>query len=223
MGKVLITGSGSAGAGSDECTTTRSEVLKGYTAITSDSDDEVVEGALELIGDAADSQVLAGKTYYNTNPKIKRTGIMVNHGAVSQTLSAGGSYTVPAGYHNGSGKVTANSLASQTSGTSAAAQILSGYTAWVNGSKLTGSMPNISSDDTAKSIGQNNNYLYVRMSYGAHITNTGTGYPEVKASFSSIASLLGISASNIRSGASILGVSGNMVDYSYLATGQVSF
>ncbi len=140
MGKVILTGSGSVGSGSQECTSTKAEVLRGYTAITGDSDDEVVEGSLELIGDAADSQVLAGKTFYNTNPKFQRTGSMVNHGAISQMLTAGGSYTIPAGYHNGSGKVMAGSLASQTYGTATAAQILSGQTVWVNGNKLIGTM-----------------------------------------------------------------------------------
>ncbi len=63
---------------------------------------------------------------------------MANNGAISQTLNAGESYTVPAGYHNGSGRVTAASLASQTSGTAGAGDILTGKTAWVNGTKLTG-------------------------------------------------------------------------------------
>ena len=34
---------------------------------------------------------------------------MTNRGAVSKSLNPGSSYTIPAGYHNGSGKVTANS------------------------------------------------------------------------------------------------------------------
>lgn len=71
---------------------------------------------------------------------VKVTGTMANRGAVSQALNAGGSYTIPAGYHNGSGNITANSLASQTSATATATDIASGKTAWVNGSKLTGTM-----------------------------------------------------------------------------------
>ena len=67
---------------------------------------------------------------------------MPNQGAKTATLSCGGSYTIPAGYHNGVGKVTANSLASQTSANAAAGEILSGKTAFVNGNKVTGSMPN---------------------------------------------------------------------------------
>lgn len=88
---------------------------------------------------AGKPDVLAGKVIVDKegDPLI---GAMPNNGSVSQALNAGGSYTVPAGYHNGSGKVTANSLASQTSATATAAQILSGQTAWVNGNKLTGTM-----------------------------------------------------------------------------------
>lgn len=85
---------------------------------------------------ATAANILSGKTAYVKGSKI--TGSMTNRGAVSQALNCGGSYTIPAGYHNGSGKVTANSLASQTSATATAAQILSGYTAWVNGVKITG-------------------------------------------------------------------------------------
>ena len=87
---------------------------------------------------AVASHILSGYTAYVNGSKV--TGSMVNRGVVSQALNCGGSYTIPAGYHNGSGRVTANSLASQTSATATAAQILSGYTAWVNGARLTGTM-----------------------------------------------------------------------------------
>ena len=89
---------------------------------------------------ATAAQILTGQTAYVNGAKV--TGSMANRGAVSQALNAGGSYTIPAGYHNGSGKVTANSLSSQTSATATAAHILSGQTAWVNGNQLTGTMTN---------------------------------------------------------------------------------
>lgn len=114
------------------------DVLSGKVIV--DAEGNPLTGTLALTGDAADSQVLAGKTYYNTDAKTKRTGSMPNQGAVSQALNAGGSYVIPAGYHNGAGKVTANGLAGQTSATAVAADILNGKTAWVNGSKVTGSM-----------------------------------------------------------------------------------
>ena len=92
-------------------------------------------------GTAIASDVLEGKTFSNSSD-IEIPGTMKNRGAINQSLNAGGSYTIPAGYHNGSGKITVNSLASQTSANAGAGQILSGYTAWVNGNKLTGNMTN---------------------------------------------------------------------------------
>ena len=91
--------------------------------------------------DAGAGDVLAGKTIVDATGK-EVVGTMTNNGAKTAELSAGGSYTIPAGYHNGSGKVTAKTLASQTAGTAAANEILNGETAWVGGSKITGSMPN---------------------------------------------------------------------------------
>ena len=104
---------------------------------------------------AADSEILSGETAYVNGTKI--TGTMTNNGAVSHTLNAGGSYTIPAGYHNGSGKVTGNSLASQTSANAAAGDIANGKTAWVNGSKITGNASLAKTKATA-TIGYTGNY-----------------------------------------------------------------
>ena len=89
---------------------------------------------------ATAARVLSGYTCYVNDSKI--TGTMTNQGTKNASLNAGGSYTIPAGYHNGSGKVTANALSGQTSGTAGAAHILSGYNAWVNGVNTWGNMPN---------------------------------------------------------------------------------
>ncbi|MFR2533770.1 MAG: hypothetical protein ACLS95_00795, partial [Clostridia bacterium] len=85
---------------------------------------------------ATADKILAGYKAYSGGKLL--TGTMANQGAVNSSLNCGQSYTIPAGYHNGSGKVTANSLASQTSATATSADILTGKTAWVNGQKLTG-------------------------------------------------------------------------------------
>lgn len=55
---------------------------------------------------AADTDVLTGKKYYAGGKTIKE-GKMPNRGAISESIYPGGSYTIPAGYHNGNGKVTA--------------------------------------------------------------------------------------------------------------------
>lgn len=151
---VYTNAGGGGGISSDELTAARGDVLKGKTAVTSDSSDEPVEGTLELTGDAADSHVLSGKTYYNKDPKTRRAGTMPNRGAVAQELAAGGSYTVPEGYHNGAGKVTAKSLASQTGGATAAdGDVLSGKTYWKDGAKRTGTMANQGAKTAALNAG----------------------------------------------------------------------
>lgn len=61
-------------------------------------------------GDAATSDVLTGKTFYSGGSK--KTGTMTNRGAWTSTATSNGSVTIPAGYHNGSGKVTVNVAAS---------------------------------------------------------------------------------------------------------------
>lgn len=133
---------GGGGIDLDVVTALAGDVLKGKVIVGSNGDP--VTGTLALTGDAAAGNVLAGKTFYDTDAKTKRTGTMPNQGAKTASLNCGGSYTIPAGCHNGSGKVTANSLSSQTSGTASAGHILTGKTAWVNGAKVTGTMKDYS-------------------------------------------------------------------------------
>lgn len=87
-------------------------------------------------GDADPSQVLSGKKATVDSGQI--VGIMPERGNISATLNAGQSYTIAEGHHGGGGTVTANSLASQTAANADASKILSGYSAWVNGNKITG-------------------------------------------------------------------------------------
>ncbi len=119
------------GDGGEYGTAAAGEVLSGYTLGTESG---IVNGYLALTGDAVTANVLAGKTFYNTDARNKITGTMPNHGAVNQPLAINGSYTIPAGYHNGAGKVTQSiptkAAATITPGTSnqtiAAGQYLSG-------------------------------------------------------------------------------------------------
>ena len=140
--------------------------------------------------------VLTGKVIVDKdgNPL---TGTMANNGAVSQALNAGGSYTVPVGYHNGSGKVTANSLASQTSATAAAAQILSPYTAWVNGSKLTGSIASLAGQTITPNASQQ-----TVSSSGKYMTGNVV-----------VNAVSNLSAGNIKKGVVVGGVTGTFEGY----------
>ena len=65
-----------------------------------------INAIVKATGNATADQVLNGITFSNNSGES--TGTMPNNGAVSKSISPGGSYTVPAGYHNGSGTVSAN-------------------------------------------------------------------------------------------------------------------
>ena len=65
-------------------------------------------------GDAATSDVLTGKTFYSGGSK--KTGTMTNQGAWSTTKTSNGDVPIPAGFHNGSGKVTVNISTSTPTG-----------------------------------------------------------------------------------------------------------
>ena len=85
-----------------------SKLLKGITAHGANG--ELVTGACTYDANTQDAtataaEILSGKTAYNKASKV--TGTMKNNGAVSGTISSKtGVYTVPQGYHDGSGKVS---------------------------------------------------------------------------------------------------------------------
>lgn len=92
-------------------TITPDKLLKGVTAHGADG--EAITGSCEFDANTQDAtataaEILTGKTAYNKGVKI--TGTMKNNGAVSGTISTkAGAYTVPQGYHDGSGKVSISS------------------------------------------------------------------------------------------------------------------
>ena len=126
--------------------------------------------------DAGQGDVLSGKTYYKDG---KKTGSMTNNGDTSGDISTkAGTVTIPAGYTSGGtvaidsteqAKIVSGNIKSGVtilgvsgdsnvvdttiaSGGAAAAQIMSGYSAFVNGSKIDGSatVPTVSQDSTTK-------------------------------------------------------------------------
>lgn len=83
------------------------KLLKGYKAHGADG--EVINGTCEYDANTSDAtaeetEILAGEVAYVRGTKI--TGKMKNNGAVAGTISTkNGAYTVPQGFHDGSGKV----------------------------------------------------------------------------------------------------------------------
>lgn len=92
-------------------TVTADQLLKGITAHGKDG--APITGTCDwdaATGDAtaAAAEILTGKTAYVKSKKI--TGTMPNRGAVTGEITTKtGAYTVPQGYHDGSGKVTIDS------------------------------------------------------------------------------------------------------------------
>lgn len=117
---------------------------------------------------AASGDILTGKSAFIGNGFV--AGSMPNNGAVSGSISkADGTYAIPAGFHNGKGavRISSEEQAKLVSGnikagvtilgvsgkssvvdtgdaTAAAGTIISGKTAYVNGTKVTGSLTTVS-------------------------------------------------------------------------------
>lgn len=131
------------GGGSDEVTATKNQVLAGYTAITSDSNDEPIEGTIpsqpaQTIYPSTLDQVIPLGKYLSGNQTIKavsqsnlvaenirkNVAVKINNGNVD-LFDVTGSYSAPSSSQN---PVTADKM-------------LSGYSAFVNGgSEVQGSI-----------------------------------------------------------------------------------
>lgn len=92
-------------------TATADKVLTGYTF--HDKSGAAVEGACDFDADTSDAtagaaEILTTKTAYVNGVKV--TGTMPNRGAVTGTIATKAQqYTIPQGYHDGSGKVAISS------------------------------------------------------------------------------------------------------------------
>lgn len=92
-------------------TVTADKILTGFTAHGKDG--EEITGACTFDVDSNDAtaavaEILIGKTAYARGSKL--TGTMKNNGAVTGTIATkAGTYTIPQGYHDGSGTVSIDS------------------------------------------------------------------------------------------------------------------
>lgn len=74
----------------------------------------IKEGTLTLTGNVTADKMLEGSSGYANDAHSIVKGNMPNRGSWGTTINPGGEATIPAGYHNGNGKVTAVSLKTMT-------------------------------------------------------------------------------------------------------------
>ncbi|CAI3628307.1 putative phage tail fiber protein [Clostridium neonatale] len=130
-------------------------VLAGYTF--SNDDDTGLVGAMpnntgtnkEL---SLNETWVIPKGYHDGNGRVTQN--IPNNGAMNANLNCGQSKDIPAGYTNG-GRITANSLASQTPANADASTIIAGRNAWVNGNLITGNAMKAKSIATIETITRN--------------------------------------------------------------------
>ena len=132
MANILISGGGGGGVGSDEVTVTAGDVLKGKTYLGNDTDDEIGTGTLELTGDAGLNDVLSGKTFYTSDPKVKQTGTLALSGnAAPQYVYSGKTFYSTDPKNKQTGTMTVSSVVSFSTAVSGATVTLK----WQNPAK----------------------------------------------------------------------------------------
>lgn len=146
--------------------------------------------------EAGEAQVLSGKTFTSSAAGVGATGALADYTKSLQTATIGASQTgvstvnIPAGYYEQIqvdasavyNKGKADGRGELSGGNAGAGDILSGKTAYVNGSQVTGTMTNRGASDgytSALSYFISNKTLYVRIPVGAYLKACSSGYPEI--------------------------------------------
>lgn len=229
MAKCGITNiSGGGSASSDDCTATKDKVLKGYTALTKDSNDEINEGTIPTLSGNAFGG--ADETAFDTSPIV---------GAANNTAVGAFDYPLHGYFDNDAVRVHIPNLLpsnikagvkvggkkASLTGTftsdanSQSSHILSGQSAYVNGIKINGAIPwqnaEIEGTDRVWSQGMSNwaGTINLKVRNGHYLNGVNWIQQDIP----------NFQPGNIRQGVNIGGVIGTLTDYSYLAVGQTSF
>jgi hypothetical protein len=111
-------------------------------------------GGTDLDAVTAESpDVLVGKVIIDKDGE-PLTGTMPNRGAVSQALGVNSTYTIPEGYHNGSGKVSQNitTMAGQTVNPSASQQTVATANKFLTANVIVNGVSNLSTGNIREGV-----------------------------------------------------------------------
>lgn len=159
-------------------TATADKVLSAYTF--HDATGASKTGTCDFDVDSSDctaavAEVLSGKTFAKGGSVL--TGTMPNRGSVSGTISSKAEqYTIPQGYHDGSGKVGISSTeqAKVIAGNIKAGIVLLGVTGTYSGEAVTATSVNITPSTSSQTVLPPTGYDYISQAVVAAIPYTET-------------------------------------------------
>ena len=196
MGKILIPGSSGGGVTSDDVTAGKAQVLQGYRTITSDSDDEVVEGTIKSIN-TADNNYNINKSNAFGIDEFGRMWIDMPHGN---------------GYYHRYDNKPHTCIDSAKLGDATADKVLRGCTfTSKTGVKVEGEMVNrgngMAAIDFYNAHWESN--FVARMEEG-YYSKTGQWKPYVSIPYAVLANVVGVDPNKMLSNLTIAGTTGNI-------------
>ena len=219
--------SGGGGVGSDELTATAANVLEETTYVGADTDDELAEGTMQHLTNRATithttedaTKVIEGDAAFTSTNSDGTARAAIRYNGTEGFITPNTLFAVPQVDMAAAGGLTAEKLlqgqsafgiagAATSDATAAANQISSGKIAYAKGSKVIGTLAERGQSQYG-GFGQGNGYVAINaLPEGIYRSNGAAWAPEARIATSTLASGIGLNASVIKKGVSILGIIG---------------